>query len=149
MIAFLNTIYIHTTRNYRQYSTIAIPRTFQFTVAHALGFSIFTSRILATDLSQSHCHFKSHMESSFHSLIHFFPLFCRCWSLPAQSFSGPSPFELATIFCCLRFETSIFVASYDSQGLSLSLMLRPTVSRPVYLGIKHPFGAYDQRVITV
>jgi hypothetical protein len=39
-----------------------------------------------------------------------------CWPLPAQSFSGPSPLELATIFYCLRFETSRFVASYDSQG---------------------------------
>jgi hypothetical protein len=34
----------------------------------------------------------------------------------AQSFLGPSPVGLATIFYCLKFETSLFVASYDSQG---------------------------------
>jgi hypothetical protein len=39
-----------------------------------------------------------------------------CWPSLAQSFSGPSPLRLATIFYCLSFETSIFVASYDSQG---------------------------------
>jgi hypothetical protein len=39
-----------------------------------------------------------------------------CWPLPAQSFSGPSPLGLATIFYCLTFETSLSVASYDSQG---------------------------------
>jgi hypothetical protein len=44
-------------------------------------------------------------------------VFCICcWPLPAQSFSGPSPLGLAAIFYCLRFETSLFVASYDSQG---------------------------------
>jgi hypothetical protein len=29
-----------------------------------------------------------------------------CWSFPAQSFSGPSPAGLMTIFYSLRFETS-------------------------------------------
>jgi hypothetical protein len=44
-------------------------------------------------------------------------VFCICcWPLPAQSSSGPSTLGLATIFYCLRFETSLFVASYDSQG---------------------------------
>jgi hypothetical protein len=42
---------------------------------------------------------------------------CKCcWPLPAQFFSGPSPLGLATIYYCLKFETSLFVASYDWQG---------------------------------
>jgi hypothetical protein len=44
-------------------------------------------------------------------------VFCLCrWPLPAQSFSGPSPLWIATIFSGLSSETSLFVASYDSQG---------------------------------
>jgi hypothetical protein len=39
-----------------------------------------------------------------------------CWPLPAQSYSGPSPVGLVTIVYCLRVETSLFVASSDSQG---------------------------------
>jgi hypothetical protein len=39
-----------------------------------------------------------------------------CWPSAAQSFSGPSPVGLVAIFYCLGFETSLFVASYDSQG---------------------------------
>jgi hypothetical protein len=37
-------------------------------------------------------------------------------ALASQSFLGPSPVGLVAIFYCLRFETSLFVASYDSQG---------------------------------
>jgi hypothetical protein len=46
------------------YSAIGILHTLQLTVTHALEFSVFTSRFLETDLSQSHSHFKSHMNSS-------------------------------------------------------------------------------------
>jgi hypothetical protein len=50
MIGFINTsvtIYF----NCNQYSAIADLHTFQFTVSQALGFPVFTSRLLATDLN--------------------------------------------------------------------------------------------------
>jgi hypothetical protein len=53
---------------------------------------------------------------------------CRLQLLPtspAQSFLGPSPMELANLFYCLRFETSLFVASYDPQGYGGGI--RPTL----------------------
>jgi hypothetical protein len=43
-------------------------------------------------------------------------VFNCCWTSPAQSFSGPSPVGLATVFYCLRFESSLSVASYDLPG---------------------------------
>jgi hypothetical protein len=42
-----------------------------------------------------------------------FNVYNCCWPSPAQSFSCPSPLELATIFYCVRFDTSFFVASSD------------------------------------
>jgi hypothetical protein len=44
-----------TTRTYKQYSAIADLHTFQCSVAHALWFSVSTSRILATDITSNHC----------------------------------------------------------------------------------------------
>jgi hypothetical protein len=69
-----------------------------------------------------------------------------CWPSPEQSFSGSSPVGLATILYCLRFETSLFVASYDSQGygggirprlhtgLTWFLSERPLIHRSGILG---------------
>jgi hypothetical protein len=37
-------------------------------------------------------------------------------ALASTVFLGHSPLGLVTVFCCLRFETSLFVTSYDSQG---------------------------------
>jgi hypothetical protein len=51
MIGFINTLYNHST--YKQYSAIADLHNLQFTVTHALGFSVFTSRILVAELKVS------------------------------------------------------------------------------------------------
>jgi hypothetical protein len=72
--------HIRTTGNY---SAIAILHTFQFTAANALRFPVFTSHIPATDLSQSHCNFKSHAKYSCHSLIPFLPFLLNHLRLPS------------------------------------------------------------------
>jgi hypothetical protein len=90
------TLYIHTVRDYRHYSAIAILHTLQFTVTHALGFSFFTSRILATNLSQSRCHLNSHMKSSLQRLIPFLPFLLNHLRLPSPE-RDPILFRL--LFC--------------------------------------------------
>jgi hypothetical protein len=50
MIAFISTL-VTIFLNYNRYSAVANLHNFQFTVAHALGFSVSTSRLLATDLN--------------------------------------------------------------------------------------------------
>jgi hypothetical protein len=67
--------------------------TFQFTVTHALGLSDFTSRILTTDLSQSHCHFKLQVKSSLHILIAFLPLSCSCQLRRFDSIPSIAPWD--------------------------------------------------------
>jgi hypothetical protein len=50
MIGFVSTS-VTVSLNYNRYSAIDDLHNLQFTVAHALGFSVFTSRLLATDLN--------------------------------------------------------------------------------------------------
>jgi hypothetical protein len=44
---------IRSTRTYKQYSSIAGLHNLQFTITQALWFSVFTSRILATELNHT------------------------------------------------------------------------------------------------
>jgi hypothetical protein len=52
-------------------------------------------------------------------------------------------------FSLEMFRISAVMTQRKSTTLSLSLILLPTVSRPVRLGIKHPSGAYNKICITV
>jgi hypothetical protein len=84
-----------------------------------------------------------------------------CWPTPVQSFLGLRPFGLETIFYCLRFETSFFVASYDSQGYGggirhrLHMGCRSCLSfQPRYIASirthwKHRFHNYPKNSSTV
>jgi hypothetical protein len=50
MIGFISTL-VTMSPNYNQYSSISDLHIFQLTVAHALGFPVSTSRLMATDLN--------------------------------------------------------------------------------------------------
>jgi hypothetical protein len=53
-------------------------------------------------------------------------------------------------FWCLHITSTLIKRNMNAVAcLSLSLILRPTASRPVCLGIKHPSVAYDHIFITV
>jgi hypothetical protein len=102
------TLYIHTFRDYRRYSAIAILHTVQFTVAHALWFSVLTSCILATDVSQSRCNFRSHMKSSWHNRIPFLPFILNHLLLSSS--------ELDTIPSRLLHFTTTVLYSYHTAS---------------------------------
>jgi hypothetical protein len=96
------TLHIHTARDYRKYSAIADIHTFQFTVTHAIGYSVFTIRILATDLAPFYFNFKSHMKSSLRCLITFLPFLLNRLALPSPELDPiPVPSRL------LHFTTTV------------------------------------------
>jgi hypothetical protein len=122
--------YIHTVRDYRQLQRCRYSTHFQFTVAHALGLLGFSSRILATDLSQSHCNFKSHMMSSLHRLIPFLPFTLNHLGLPSAeldpilSTTGLYSVVLG-FFCC----TLLVLCYYFSCRAEQSSSLLPATSQ--------------------
>jgi hypothetical protein len=71
LIGFISSWVTHSlviTPTYMSFSAISVLRTFQITVAHALGFSVSTSRLLAMDLDTQTItvpHFKYYTEALF------------------------------------------------------------------------------------
>jgi hypothetical protein len=91
-----------------------------------LGFLIFINCILATNLSQSHWHFKSHMESSFHKLIPFLALILRLPipKIRLRSIPGSCPGRMASRSSTLHFrlDYSASTTSTTSQATFIVLL---------------------------
>jgi hypothetical protein len=120
---------MHTPREYRQYSAIVDLHTLQSTVTH-YG-SQFSLAVSWQRIYKYHCHLKPHMKSLFAVKFLSCHYSATVNSEDSTQFSSSAPKLISW---------RVGVPKLDSTLLSLSLMLRPTVSRPVCLGIKHPFG---------
>jgi hypothetical protein len=108
--------------NYNSYSAIADLHTFQFTVAHALVFSAFTSRLLATDLN-------TEISTSYHYEVFLLFRLQSLWNLGAKNASGLTPPAYNWLVTALNE----FCHSYlHSRGTDIANTYHVIAIQPVY-----------------
>jgi hypothetical protein len=129
----LHLIHSHSSGTTDNYSAIAILHTFQF-AKHALGFSVFTSRILATDLSESHCHFNSYLKSSWDSIIGFLPFPLNHLRLPFPELNPVLPTIVLNSFYCFssKFRCPFMTPQHGLQGK------HPCIVKEASLLVRYP-----------
>jgi hypothetical protein len=119
------TLYIHTVRDYRQYSSIDILHTFQFAVAHAVGFTVFTSRILPTD---------------FHTVSLALQTTPKVFFASPNSFVGISVAGNSEVSTRLfRFKTAVLYSNFVST-VRVRVTLRLMISQSDCLGVEPHLG---------
>jgi hypothetical protein len=133
MIGFIDTLYT-------QFGTTGNTALLLITVTHVLVFSLFTSRILATDFITV-CHFKSHIRSSFHSLIHFLPLFCDCQLRSNFPSSYPGKQALETRLDATPTTTSFGTLLYNHCARTTQKTQRPYCWENVFTAQLHSNGS--------
>jgi hypothetical protein len=140
VIGFIDTLFTHTTRDYRQYSPVSILHTLQFTVAQALVFSAFTSRILATDfITVSLSHQITYevffsQSNSFLAIIlqlptHFYS------SAPKLIFWQAVVSKLDSSLLCYSAWSRLLTVSFYNPSARTTQKMQPLLRRRVYWSV--------------
>jgi hypothetical protein len=136
MVGFINTLVTHTlliTLKYMQYSVIADLHTFQFTVAHALGFSVFLPSSPSNGSQHRNCHFKSLTHSLTWALLEKLPVVQPLKKFPA-------------LYANRRFITASQEPStgpYPSQSNLIHPI--PSYLSNIYFNIVHPTTSWSSQ----